>query len=219
MEQQKTDRELIAEKNYAALYNRYTGKIFKESFKVPEGLREDFRQEAYFCVVDAVDGADLSRNFESFNTLLHLRLFGLRLHIYKKQKKEKEIFSSVSIDEASSSKDESFDSKFLDMCQNKRSELYAFSPDRFLTEEKENDLKTKYNEYRKVLPELHRRYMDLKKDNVSRKEMAEKLGVKMRRLSILDHEAIMVMCEVFDMSINGCRKPELARRVMNVQHS
>lgn len=212
----KTDRELIADKNYTALYNRYNLKILKESMKVHKSDRDDFIQDSYFTVVNAVDKADLDREFESFNTILYYHMLGLVNQYLTLEYRES---GNLSFQESQADTDlehtpGSGDIVTNILSQNVDSPLMTYHPENIFTNDKESKLVETYNEFRNVLPDLHRKYVDLKIDRVPRDKMCEELGVRIHQLSHISDDVQAVASEVFGINYHEHVYPKRARRVM-----
>lgn len=209
----KTDRELIQEKNYNELYQRYLPKIYKESFKLHRNDQMDFVQEAFISVVTAVDRADLSRKFNSFNTILHFYMKGLVSKFLKKEFKEN---NQISFEE---SVDEDYEEDYslniyAKICKSDNNSLNIYSPENLSVKDQEKVLLDKYNVFMNSLPETHRNYLALKESGFSRKEIAEQINKRVGQLSLISHEIKAVACEVFGINYNNHRNPVKARRVM-----
>lgn len=205
-----TDRQLVADKNYTELYNRYSAKIFKESLKVHVSSREDFVQEAFFTVCTAVDKADMSRNWTSFNTILYYHMLGLVNKFRSEAHKED---GSFSFEESSGEQETSPGSNYMELVARNHPSLTMYHPEKVL-ENDEKALEARYNKFMNSLPEIHKKYMKLKEEGYTRKEIAEGIGKRVGQLSFISHEIKTVACEVFGIDYNNHRNPERARRVM-----
>lgn len=211
----KTDRELIAEKDYSELYNRYTGKIFKESFKVPEEMQEDFRQDAFFSLVRAVDGADLKRKFTSFMTIFHYHLKDLvsdyRYNI------NRDINSLIYVDKAYS--DEEFPTPLENMIfassesTDNNKELVRYHPE-VATEQDHDQVLLKYNQFKEKLKPMHLEYLEGREDSIPRQELADKLGVNPRKTDNLMYELFASISEEFNIDYRGQRDPWISHRAI-----
>lgn len=171
-----TDRELVEQKNYEALYRKYHRLIrdFSRYFK-KDCDRDDFCQNAYEYLIKAVDNTRMDTQWSKFSTILTYSLNKLKHDMIKEIYRNSHLSISHTLEDNSMVEPDNpmGDLRLKQVGGCEYNDFYQYSPENMMNHV---TVEQKKEKYMKALPKDYRILVELREQGLTTPELAQHIN-------------------------------------------
>lgn len=208
----KTDIELVQEKNYSALYQRFYKQIAGFSRYFPEDLRDDFCQNAYEYLVKAVDNTRMDTGWTKFSTILNYSLMKLKNDMLREYYAHKENEVPLDRDEQNCQEEGAGRNIVYSYASNRnKNSFYKYSPENML---ESMSMEQKRLSYLDSLPSDYRLVVVRKEEGRTVAEISAQLKLPEKRIYRILDECRAWASKFFDVEWKNHNRQDLSQRLL-----